>query len=320
MEKDQAIFIFTKDRPLVLKKTLACLRGVNQMVFLIDDSLSDENRHINQSLLSDSQFYLGKQEFDDFLRSVQIDLSAFSFLLCAPGSNGWSLGFMRNFAMLYARHKKFIRILFMDDDIMLEHPNIIKTTLQSLDIYKLVGAEITGLVDDSILGHIATGMNIHNIRTLSGGFMAFNPLKTSNYFLNNYNEDWIWIFLEAADHEVLMTGQVSQALADPMKHWEEKIMFQEFGEIILDGVIETLKTEQKEQILISIAFWTRMLEERIQYLGELHESATRTKDANQTSILDSVLTHFDFKASTFSTLFIEYFSNKRLLKPLLESI
>ncbi|WP_295232989.1 hypothetical protein [Sediminibacterium sp.] len=318
MNSDQAIFIFTKDRPLVLKKTLEHLREITLPIFLIDDSLFAESNLANQSLLTANQFYLGVEEYRSFLYRMQVDPVKFSFLLRSPGRAEWNLGYMRNFAMLYARHKKIERILFMDDDIMVTNLENINTTLAWLDTYKLVGAEITGLVDDSILGHIATDLNIHNIRTLSGGFMAFNPSKTPHYFLNNYNEDWIWIFLNAVPHEIFMTGVVSQEFSDPMDNWEQKIFFQEFGEIALDGILELYECENKEEILQDSVFWERIVKERIEYIQLLYGLAEKVGNDKYTTILVLLRKDFAF-AESFTKLFIEYFSNQRLLKPFLES-
>lgn len=316
----QAVFIFTKDRPEVLKNTLLTLCVLEMPVFLIDDSRHMNNRVINRQFLGENQTYLGIEEYERFLVENGIDRDKYGFILKSPGQNHWNLGYMRNFAMLYARHYKFSRILFMDDDITIDNQDVITSILLELNHYKLVGAEITGLVDDSILGHIATAMNIHDVRTLSGGFMAFNPLVTTNYFLNNYNEDWIWIFLEASDKQVLMTGHVCQALSNPMQDWEEKIRFQEFGEIVLEGVLDVRQMPNREETLQDVLFWERIIKERIQYICALYESAAKVKNDAHLTILRSLIADFDFNPPVFSNLFIEYFSNKSMLKPLFESI
>jgi hypothetical protein len=254
--------------------------------------------------------YLGKAEFKKFVSEFNISFPEFSFLLRDLGEPSWNLGYARNFAMMYSKAKHFENILFMDDDIQAPNVNLITKLFQLLGEYKFVGANIEGLVDDSALGHIATDVEVVNERMLSGGFMAYNPNKIDHFFFNNYNEDWIWLFLQLKDDRYLQTGEVFQELSDPLFNYKEKIIFQEFGEIALDGILDLYK-EGSYDSLIQLSFWERMIQEREEYLELLASKAHNTDNTKSLEIVSWVKNNSEkFNAELFRKLFEDYFTNR----------
>src|ERR1035437_8572337 len=243
MTTKEAIFIFTKDRPETLNKTLDSIQHVQYTKFVIDDSVKPENLKSVSQICNEypNCIYLGKMEFNQFTSSQGIDFPKFDFLLREVGSMEWNLGYARNFALLYSKYLGLEKVLFTDDDIQVPYLKLIEELFQSINNYQFVGANILGLVDDSALGHIATDLGINNERMLSGGFMVFNPNKIEHFFLNNYNEDWIWLFLQLKEKEYLQTGEVFQELTNPLTSYKTKVIFQEFGEIALDGILDLFK-------------------------------------------------------------------------------
>ena len=200
----------------------------------------------------------------------------------------------------------------MDDDIQVPNLKLIDDLFHSLKDFQFVGANITGLVDDSALGHIATDLGIFNERMLSGGFMAFNPKNINHYFLNNYNEDWIWLFLQLQGKEFLQTGEVFQELSDPLANFQNKILFQEHGEIALDGILNLFE-EGFYDTLVELSFWRRMLDERREYLSQLSKKSKEKNKSVYIEIIDSVMKHsINLKAETFASLFEKYFTDRVL--------
>jgi hypothetical protein len=185
----------------------------------------------------------------------------------------------------------------------------------SLNEFKFAGANIKGLVDDSALGHIATDVEIINERMLSGGFMAFTPKKIDHFFLNNYNEDWIWLFLQLKNDKHLQTGEVFQELSDPLSNYKDKIIFQEFGEIALDGILDLYK-EGSYDSLVQLSFWERMIQERKDYLELLASKADTTRNTKSLEIVNWVKNNSEnFNAELFQNLFEHYFTHgKKFLK------
>jgi glycosyltransferase involved in cell wall biosynthesis len=315
------IIIFTKDRPASLEKTLHSIQQSTFSKFIIDNSISTIQQEKVQRLCKKYTGcnYLGKTEFDDFIKKNKINRHTYSFLLHRPGTKKWNLGYARNFALCYARKIKAGKVLFMDDDIEVRDYRIINHLFAQLEIYPFTGAHISGLVDDSVVGHIATGVKVKNERMLSGGFMAFKPEGITHYFLNYYNEDWIWLFMQLRQKKYLQQRKVFQQLTDPLKNYKDKILFQEFGEIILDGILDLYKQSSWKNMERE-NFWQRMLKERKEYLDELAAKATKAGNQQYIEILQWLISHSGFKAAAFTKLSEKYFSDKTLFNSLYQSL
>ena len=187
---------------------------------------------------------------------------------------------------------------------------MIDTLFQSLDDYNFVGANIKGLVDDSVLGHIATDIGVVNEKMLSGGFMLFNPHRIGHFFLNNYNEDWIWLFLHLNGNKFLQEGEVYQKLSNPLFDYKAKVMFQEFGEIALDGVLDLYKGDSFEA-LAQLSFWERLVKERLEYLEMLRNRAVEANKRDYEDVITWIQANSRiFTAEIFRNLFQTYFENR----------
>lgn len=321
MNDKAGIFIFTRDRPDKLEQLFGFIKKSNHNIILIDDSVKEVSHTANRNIIEASKHsYLGKLEFLKFIKQHNIDISELPFLIRQLGSEDWNLGYARNIALLFGKASDFENTLFMDDDIEVPDLTLIDELFELLEEYHFTGAHISGLIDDSVLGHVATDLDIFNERMISGGFMAFNLNNVEHYFLNNYNEDWIWLFLHSKDKTHFQTGEVIQTLGDPLKGYGSKIMFQEFGEIALDGILDCYK-QTPDESLCSTQFWERMLKERKEYLEKLSEATKLNNKDNYLEIIEHVTKNLhNFNVKMFKDLFEEYFSNLGSFKRLFKSL
>jgi hypothetical protein len=320
MKEERGIFIFTRDRPAELRGSLYHWRSLPYPVYLVDDSTITENQVHNRQLAQSAQcIYLGKPEFHLFLMDWKIEPANVGFLLREPGDKAWSLGHARNFALLFARARRFVKVLFLDDDIAGASPFLVEELFGGLESHKFTGAHICGLPDDSILGHIATDLGIFNERTLSGGCLAFKPKTVDHFFLNNYNEDWIWLYLQNSPTTALQTGEVSQAWADPLVNYQTKVLFQEFGELLYEGVL-CCYDQEPAKTLCDPEFWNRIACERKEYIEQLYEAASEQGRTDFRMVLAYLREVVDFGATDCVALFSEYFHNHAVFKPLFESL
>jgi len=316
MATKEAIFTFTKDRPETLSITLESIQDTQYKKYVIDDSVHVSNQAgvLNLCKSYSDCSYLGKAEFQKFVSDYKIPFPEFSFLLRELGNINWNLGYSRNFALLFSRSLGLDKVLFTDDDIEVPNLKLIEELFQSIDNYQFAGASILGLVDDSVLGHIATDIGIMNERMLSGGFMVFNPNIIDNFFLNNYNEDWIWLFLQLKEKYYLQTGEVFQELTNPLTNYKSKVMFQEFGEIALDGILDLFK-EGSYNSLTQLSFWERLVKEREEYLDLLIKKAVAGEKKIYIEIIEWIKSNSQkLNAPTFQSLFEKYFSDRILFQ------
>ena len=162
MENNSAIFVFTKDRPYSLSKTIDSISTLEIQIYLIDDSYHLKNRFANQRLIQDitNVSYFGNNEYESFIKSNNINKSDNPFRIKSLGKKHWNLGNVRNYALIYAILSGLERALFIDDDIIVPDPESIFEVFEYLDNYLFVGAKITGMQDDSIVGHISSELGL----------------------------------------------------------------------------------------------------------------------------------------------------------------
>jgi len=232
----QAIFIFTKDRVHTFKLTFERVRDFPYPLFVIDDSVDKNNRRVVEETISgrDETFYCNNESYQLFLRQKQVICTSVDLLCGQLGNFDWNLGLARNYALMIAQSGRFEKVLFMDDDIIVHDRTLPDRAFKLLDHHLVVGAHITGLTDNSITGHIASAFSISTAVMVSGGFMAFKPDDVQFYFMNIYNEDWIWQFINGFASDLSWAGEAEHIDADKWSNGVSKACFQEFGELALD--------------------------------------------------------------------------------------
>lgn len=264
--KRHVIIIFSKDRPDRLKKTLPNLRTTPYDVYLIDDSASLENqitirRFCNEFCIK----YHGTIEQEKVIK--QLNANLLKKFVGRLGKKEWSLGHNRNYALIYGLLLGARKIIFMDDDVIVK-PLLLEQVFKALSKIPFVGVQITLMSDHSVVGHIYREGGDILPQYVSGTFLGIDLKKVKHYFLNTYNEDWIWLFLENNGMKVPKISSVKQLKYDPFKNWESKIYFQEMGEILWDGLFYHSSPIMKSN-LISSDYWDDILKIRMQEISSI---------------------------------------------------
>lgn len=318
MNKKKGIIIFTKDRPAILSKTLPQLLNIDLPVIVLDDSINSHTEVIAKNIAKNGKniYYHGKIEQHTILQKfTEVDIYLNSFVK-PLGSDGWTLGYARNYAIILAKMLGFERILFMDDDIIINDHSIVYKILDLLNNADFVGAEIKGMPDLSIVDHIMQKLGLEPYRFMSGGFLALKLSSVSEYFLNYYNEDWIWLFLHKPKAKLVKYGEVYQLPYDPFENAIEKALQQEFGEILVEGVKTVFeKNEYNVEKLMKKCFWTELIRKRINLIENIiHFSRKNNFDIGITvskALLNYYFNNIEIE-SKFIEIFRNYFKNRKL--------
>jgi glycosyltransferase involved in cell wall biosynthesis len=266
---DTIIVIFSKDRPDRLNLALPQLPAWPRPPILLDDSVSVSNQaKIKWLGRKFGLVYHGRNEQQMVLD--QVPLPYVKKFVATLGKNQWSLGFNRNYALIYSLLTGAKRVLFMDDDIIITHPNQLKSLMNALLTAPFIGAEIDLMPDYSTLGHIYKIGGSSLPGYTSGGFLGINLTTLNHFFLNSYNEDWIWLFLQNEGRSVDKVGAVNQLIFNPFHQWETTASFQEFGEVLWKGVLNSPPTD-RDLFLMDRSFWREILKIRIQELRQIED-------------------------------------------------
>lgn len=309
-DTESVVFVFTKNRIDRLNLTLPRLPAEDHDFIIIDDSSSIKIRKQVKKLCNQfGLIYHGPREQKKFFSEVNSPLT--KYFTTTLGKNNWSLGYNRNYAILYSNHLKKNKIIFMDDDVIIHKPADIRITFDGLRYSSFVGANIDLMPDDSVLGHVyRVGNRTLEPRYISGTYLGFNTNRIRHFFINKYNEDWIWLFLENGVEDIKTKITVDQMKFDSFLDWETKVVFQEEGEILWEGVYFSSKTNRQEE-LTNPNYWNAIFENRftkIQYIDNLslHESVLSVTQKIKKMLLDY---HENLNPEYFSKIFIKYFSD-----------
>ena len=316
------IIIFTKDRPDILNKTLQSIKNKNISVIVLDDSYLIENRVNNKNKIKkySNVIYHGKDEQQKLLKKTSIEKELLEKFTHKLGSKGWNLGYARNYAIVLARSLQLKKVLFMDDDIIVESKTLIPKIFNLLDKYDFLGAKVTGMIDDSVVGYIVRELKYPSEEYFSGGFIAFNPYNVTEYFINRYNEDWIWMYLHHFKYSFHLYGSVRQLPFDNFKNAINKAKKQEVGEILVDGIKECFTRRNIIQ-LRKTQFWKRVLLEKQLYYKELKTLSLQSNNLNLYAILSSAATYSSkLKPQMFSLIMNEYFNERQKWIKILKSL
>lgn len=317
-DENAAIFVITKNHPERIKRTLPYLLESSIDIIIIDDSTSLSTKKLLSRFKNKNVIYHGAKEQFQIINKIphRISLTPFIALL---GSPNWTLGFIRNYAVILAILMGYEKILLIDDDIITESFHVIKV-FHMLNRYNVVGSKIIGMPDDSIVGHLYRQLTCFQYNFISGSFVSFNIKSLSNFFLNFYNEDMILFVLQTLTDKLISYGEVIQLPYDIMKSSFEKCIFQEKGEILLDGLI-IAKMMDDMSLLKKIRFWKKVISIRINDLKYLY-SIVKSKNISKYKKLLKLLIEYDkeLSANFFSECFRKYFSLTRKWSKILKEL
>lgn len=324
---EKGIIVFTKDQPERLSKTLPSVTNIDVPVIVLDDSINPlETKNVVDDFVkkNDGIYYHGIKEQKKLIQKVSKEISNGSdltYFIKPLGTNGWNLGYVRNYAIILAKVMNFKRVIFKDDDIIVTNRNIFQQLLNRLNNADFVGAEIKGMPDNSLTEHIliACGEKIDNLA--SGGFLAFNLNKTSEYFLNYYNEDQIWLYLHSAESKIETFCEVEQLEFDQFEGATKKAITQQFGEILRDGVIEA-REQNDFTLLLRDTFWYEILEIEIDYIKKLKKLCNGINvETIAMDVHDALMDyHLNIGPESFVNVFMEYFNMKYQWKSILDKL
>jgi hypothetical protein len=184
-------------------------------------------------------------------------------------------GSSRNYALILAKVMRWERVLFVDDDIVWKDPALVSGTMEALAGADFVGGCIKGMADDSVVGHLVRASGHKSYDFMSGGFLAFRTAVVSEFFVNEYNEDHIWLYLHGKDKIKIKHGEVEQKEYDPFSSAVGRALWQEFGEILDEGAEEACNVG-KDEVLLDEEFWRDVLAYRAEYIGRVCEMARET--------------------------------------------
>lgn len=321
-QKNEAIIIFTKDRPKVLVHTLSLIRQFPNTIIILDDSNKKVNQEENKRIVSGyaNIHYHGINEQEKLISRIQVHHLNLKAFINQLGVKEWNLGYARNYAIILSRVYKFKKVLLMDDDIKVQNIQLINEIFDKLNSYNFVGSKVTVMEDDSVIGHIVRKLGLKPEEYFSGGFIAFRSKDICECFINQYNEDWIWMYLHNVRLKFMLYGEVIQQTFDPYKNWKKKVNSQEIGELLVDGVKEAFQAKDIG-LLSNLNFWKRILQEKQEYY-EILSDLSKKKGLNDLQLIIKFAARHSstIKPALLLSTFNDYFKQRKKWQKILSNI
>ncbi len=310
-ETSRCIIIFTEGRK-TLTQSLNSLNNVDIDIIVIDDSVNPVKDANSDYYMKNNVFYHCRNEQKLILNNINSNLGRFVSPL---GASYWSLGYVRNYAIILSKILGYKQVLFMDDDITIKNSDTVEIIMDKLNDYDFIGAQISGMPDYSITDKLADlcGLKHGMSETPSGGFLAFNLSAVSEYFLNYYNEDMIWIYLHHPNTKILKYGEVYQQPYNIFENGIERASKQTFGEVLIRGVYAAFE-QRKNSVLLQNTFWEDTLNEEIECIKKIDRLCKEKEiESIGIDICNEVLSHLsNLHPDDFVKIFVNYFKRKKV--------
>ena len=146
------------------------------------------------------------------------------------------LSMKRNIGLLLAHMLGWKRIFFLDDDVRDISDTDLHTTVSMLQRCDSVGIEIGSVADNSAVCHALRETGRYQDVFVSGAALAVNCTAPMNFFPRIYNEDWLFLYNNAADRRLALTrSNATQLSYDPF-NGRDRIAWQEFGDVLAEGL------------------------------------------------------------------------------------
>ena len=205
----------------------------------------------------------------------QLPGSEFDRLLRANGFGSISdLSLKRNLGLALARGANWERVLFLDDDIIVDHPETLHRVSGLLDRYRAVGLDNNGFKDNSVVCHAFSDTGGDQSTFIGGGAMMVNPQTAVSFFPNIYNEDWLFLLGTGVPFAAARAGRMVQREFDPYAN-PRRAAAEELGDTIAESLFWLLDVG-REISTATTGFWGDALFRRREFIDHILGRADRS--------------------------------------------
>jgi len=226
-----AVFIPFKHRSCYINEMLSELQWYNGPIYLMPSDDTEMKSIRNSYHKNIHELYVEDAGFIDFFGNLLT--THYKHTSCFYKT--WDLPIKRNYALIYSRKKHYERILLVDDDIRALKNHTVTTGANLLDYHAIAGCFVDSFPDLSIMDHLESIAGEQLYPFLSGSFLFLKPFKAIGFFPNIYNEDWLFMLPHVLEQSICSFGSIVQLPYDPFADFT-KVAFQEFGDIIVEGL------------------------------------------------------------------------------------
>lgn len=250
-----AIYITFYERTDFLEKLIEELRHIEQPIYIVESKIKTSFKDYNISSIDFTKLPI----YNEISK-----LSTFNKLFNYKYLSTWDLPEKRNSILWHSVINEHKNILLLDDDMYNISP--ILNNVKFLHKYGVVGTTVKGFPDTSVTGQIEIENGEKFYPFISGNSTFINTDKLISYFPKIYNEDWLFYIPYILSDSLFVTGEIFHRQYDPFLSIE-KIYFQEFGEIIQEGLYHLINENEYDKRFVNQK-WHEIIQLRLEYLND----------------------------------------------------
>jgi hypothetical protein len=175
------------------------------------------------------------------------------------------LSLKRNLGLALAHGSNWARVLFLDDDIIIEEPETLTNVAGLLDKYRAVGLGNDGYPDNSVVCHAHRDTGGKQVTFIGGGAMMVNARTAKSFFPNIYNEDWLFLLGMGVPFRAARAGRMIQRAFDPYAN-PKRAAAEELGDTFAESLFWLLDQGRKMAVTGN-AFWGQALFRRRRFIS-----------------------------------------------------
>jgi len=233
------------------------------------------------------------------LASIKDDLPA------ACSYRATDLSAKRNLGLILARMLGWRRIFFLDDDIRDINPSDVQSTVSMLGFFHTAGMRVTDYPDNSVVCHAHRMTGGMQDVFVTGAALAVDCHRSSGFFPNIYNEDWLF-FYDAASAGRLGSSscQVTQLRYNPFAD-PRRAAWQEFGDVLAEGLYAMLDFGIGMEYATA-EYWSYFLDARRRFFDAISRRSDMMRPETREELLRSVEAARECSAEISPELFDRY--------------
>lgn len=207
------------------------------------------------------------------------DLATSKLLVGTEFERGTDLSLKRNLGLLLARMAGWRRVVFLDDDITVPDAEDLRRAVGLLEHYEVVGLSIEGFPDNSVVCHAHREAGGFQDTFIGGGALAVDPVRTTSFFPDIYNEDWFYLLNNRKLRPVTITGRAEQEPYDPFAH-PERARAEELGDVLAEGIYFLLGKNKTVKSAKRV-FWKDYLKRRRLFIEDVIQRVRREPETER---------------------------------------
>jgi hypothetical protein len=174
----------------------------------------------------------------------------------------------RNLGLVFAALVGWQRVFFLDDDITVDHVDVLRAAVRQLDHYEVAGLRVDEFPDNSVVCHAGRALGRPQQTFIGGGALAVDVTAAAEaFFPQVYNEDWFYLLNDKGLRPIVVAGKARQQQYDPY-YSPRRARFEEVGDTLAEGVFWLLDEDGKVNDATP-KHWQRFLSDRRAFILDL---------------------------------------------------